>query len=108
MGMLDAGMVLVHPFVIGELALGHLRQRTVVLAALSNLPQVNVATDREVLHFIEHNALSGRGIGYVDVHLLAAVRLTAGAMLWTNDRRLSVVAVQLDLAVPVSKAPARR
>jgi predicted nucleic acid-binding protein len=108
MGMLDAGMVLVHPFVIGELALGHLRQRTVVLAALSNLPQVNVATDREVLHFIEHNALSGRGIGYVDVHLLAAVRLTAGAMLWTIDRRLSVVAAQLDLAVPVSKAPARR
>jgi predicted nucleic acid-binding protein len=107
-GMLDAGMVLAHPFVTGELALGHLRQRAVILAALLNLPQVDVATDMEVLHFIEHNALSGRGIGYVDAHLLAAVRLTAGAMLWTSDRRLGVVAAQLDMTMPVSMAPARR
>jgi predicted nucleic acid-binding protein len=106
--LLDAGTVLVHPFVIGELALGHLRQRAVILDALADLPQVSVATDTEVLHFIDRNALFGRGVGYVDVHLLASVRLTPGAMLWTSDRRLQVIAVQLDLAVPLNTAPPQK
>ena len=97
--LLDTGMVLVHPFVIGELALANLRQREVVLGALSDLPQANVATDAEVLHFIERHALFGRGVGYVDVHLLVAVRLTAGAALWTHDKRLHGVADQLGLAM---------
>jgi len=97
--LLDAGMVLAHPFVIGELALGNLRQRGIVLSALSNLPHASVATDAEVLHFIDRHALFGRGIGYVDTHLLAATRLTAGAELWTNDKRLHGVAVQLGLAM---------
>jgi hypothetical protein len=97
--LLDAGMVLVHPFVIGELALGNLRQREIVLKALADLPHASVATDAEVLHFIERHALSGRGIGYVDAHLLAAVKLTAGAELWTNDKRLHGVAVQLGWAL---------
>ncbi len=97
-GLLDAGMVLVHPFVIGELALGNLRQRAAVLTALTDLPAAGVATDAEVLHVIDRHALSGCGIGYVDAHLIAAVRLTAGTRLWTNDRRLHAVAVQLDLA----------
>jgi len=97
--LLDAGMVLAHPFVIGELALGNLRQRGIVLSALSNLPHASVATDAEVLHFIDRHALFGRGIGYVDTHLLAAARLTAGAELWTNDKRLHGVAVQLGLAM---------
>jgi predicted nucleic acid-binding protein len=96
--LLNAGMVVAHPFVIGELALGNLRQREIVLKALGDLPRAGVATDTEVLHFIERHALGGRGIGYVDAHLLAAVRLTAGAALWTNDRRLHSVAVQLGLA----------
>ena len=96
--LLDAGMVLAHPFVIGELALGNLRQREIVLQALAELPQSNVAMDAEVLHFIERHALSGRGIGYIDAHLLAAVKLTAGAKLLTNDKRLHGVAVQLGLA----------
>jgi len=90
-------MVLAHPFVIGELALGNLRQREVVLGALSDLPHASVATDVEVLHYISRYALFGRGVGYVDVHLLAAVRLTAGAELWTNDKRLHAVAAELDL-----------
>jgi predicted nucleic acid-binding protein len=97
--LLDKGMVLAHPFVIGELALGNLRQREVVLDALSDLPRASVATDVEVLHFIDRHALFGRGIGYVDAHLLAAVRLTAGAELWTKDRRLHGVAVELGLAM---------
>jgi len=102
--LLDAGMVLAHPFVIGELALGNLRQREFVLKALADLPHANVATDAEVLHFIERHALFGRGIGYTDAHLLAAVRLTAGTELWTNDKRLHGVAVQLGLAITPSRS----
>jgi predicted nucleic acid-binding protein len=96
---LDTGMVLTHPFVIGELALGNLRQREMLLSALSDLPSASIATDAEILHFIGRHALFGRGIGYVDVHLLAGVRLTAGARLWTSDMRLHGVAAQLGLAV---------
>ena len=99
--LLDAGTVLAHPFIIGELALGNLRQREIVLNALASLPHATVATDAEVLHFIERHALPGRGIGYIDAHLLAAAKLTAAAALWTNDKRLHSVAVQLGLA-PVS------
>ena len=97
--LLDTGMVLAHPFVIGELALGNLRQRETVLNALSDLPHASTATDVEVLHFIERHGLFGRGIGYVDAHLLAAVQLTAAAQLWTKDKRLHSVAVQLRLAI---------
>ena len=97
-GQLDSGMVLVHPFVIGELALGNLKQRELVLNLLANLPQAAVATDAEVLKFVERHALFERGIGYVDVHLLAAVQLTAAAVLWTHDKRLHDVAVQLGSA----------
>jgi len=105
--LLDAGMVLAHPFVIGELALGNLRQREIVLNALTDLPHASVATDAEVFHFIERRALFGRGIGYVDAHLLAAVQLTAGTELWTNDKTLHGVAVQLGLpiALPGSHRP---
>ncbi len=102
--LLDAGMVLAHPFVIGELALGNLRQREIVLKALADLPQARVAMDAEVLHFIERHALSGRGIGYIDAHLLAAVKLTAGAELWTNDKRLHGVALQLRLAITLPRS----
>jgi predicted nucleic acid-binding protein len=98
-GLLDAGMILVHPFVIGELALSNMGRRETVLSALSDLPRAIVATDAEVMHFIDHHTLFGRGVGYIDIHLLAGVRLTAGAQLWTRDKRLHGVAVQLGLAV---------
>lgn len=97
--MLDTGAVLAHPFVIGELALGNLRQRQVVLDALSDLPRAAVATDAEVLHFIDRHRLAGRGVGYVDAHLLAAARLTPGALLWTGDRRLHGLAARMGLAI---------
>lgn len=99
-GLLEAGAVLAHPHVIGELALGHLSQREAVLEALFDLPQAEVATDAEVLHFIRQHALFGQGIGYVDAHLLAATRLSAGARLWTRDKRLLAVAERLRLATP--------
>ena len=97
-GLLDAGEVLGHPFVLGELALGSLRQRELVLTALGDLPQANVATDAEALTFIERERLYGFGIGYVDAHLLAAIPLTPGASLWTRDRRLHEAAVRLGVA----------
>ena len=77
--LLDNGGVLGHPFVTGELALGNLRQSGLVLSALRELPQATVATDAEMPHFIDRRTLLGLGIGYVDAHLLAAVRLTEGA-----------------------------
>jgi len=70
-----------------------------VLADLSDLPEVVVATDAEVLSFIDRHSLFGRGVGHIDAHLLAAARLTAGAKLWTTDRRLHEVADVLGLAL---------
>lgn len=96
--LLEAALVLAHPFVIGELALGRLRQREALLSALQNLPRATAATDTEVLTFIDLHGLAGRGIGCVDAHLLAAARLTAGALLWTRDRRLAQIAEELGLA----------
>lgn len=97
-GLLDHAEVLVHPFVLGEIALGHLRQRAFVLSMLDDLPRAAVATEQEVLDFIDRHALFGYGIGYVDAHLLAAVRLSAAAGLWTRDKRLHKAAAQLGLA----------
>jgi predicted nucleic acid-binding protein len=99
--LLDAGKVLTHPLVFGEPALGSLRNRDAAMSCPSHLPSSAVATDSEVLSFIDRNALFGRGIGYADVHLLAAARLTAG----TNDKRLGAVAEALGLA---SLEPTRR
>jgi len=96
-GLLEAGNVLAHPFVIGELALGNIPRRDLVLRALHDLPQASVATDREVLHLVDQHLLFGLGIGYLDAHLLAAVLLTAGAGLWTRDRRLERAADRLGL-----------
>jgi predicted nucleic acid-binding protein len=93
-GLLNQGRVLMHPFVLGELTLVNFRQRN-VLNALRTLPPAVVATDGEVLDFIERNALFGLGIGYIDTHLLAAVRLTQGASLLTRDNRLATVAERL-------------
>ena len=99
---LDNGRILGHPFVLGELALGNLRQRDDILRGLRRLPQATSASHLEVLRFIDREALYGRGIGYVDAHLLAAARLTAGSKLWTRDRRLQAVAGQLGLAAALS------
>lgn len=97
--LLNAGRVLTHRFVIGELALGNLQNRNTVLSALQNLPQVIAASDDEVFHFIESNVLFGTGIGYIDAHLLAAVRLSPGALLWTRDKRLLAESARLGVCV---------
>lgn len=95
---LNEGLVFTHPFVIGELACGNLANRREVLALLGNLPQVPVATHAELLTFIDTWSLAGRGIGYVDAHLLASSMLSEGVRLWTHDRRLARVATQLRVA----------
>lgn len=95
---LDRAAVLVHPFVIGEIACGSLRDRATVLALLQDLPMAAVASADEALVFIDRHRLYGLGIGYVDVHLLAAVALTQGATLWTRDKRLRAVAQALGCA----------
>ena len=87
--------VATHPFVIGEIACAEIKRRQEVLALLSTLPSSTVATDEEALRFIEHHRLMRKGIGYIDAHLLASVMLTNGATLWTRDKRLSVIAAQL-------------
>ena len=101
--LLQDGYVLAHPWVIGELALGQLSQRTEILGLLHNLPQANVATDAEVLKLIDSRHLFGLGIGYVDAQLLAATMLTAGAGLWTRDKRLAAVAAEFGLTNPAPK-----
>lgn len=95
--LLQDGQVLAHPCVIGELALGQLSRRSEILGLLRNLPHAKAATDAEVVNLIENQQLFGLGIGYVDAHLLAATMLTTGARLWTQDKRLAAVAVQLGL-----------
>jgi hypothetical protein len=86
-----------HPFIIGELACGRLRQRQAILALLANLPQLPVAEHEEVLAFVERHQLMGSRIGWVDAHLLAAARLT-GIPLWTRDKGLRTVARRLGVA----------
>lgn len=100
--LLDATQVLSHPFIVGELALGDLRQGDLILKTLQDLPRAIVASPEEVLHFIETSALAGSGIGYVDAHLLAATQLTADAVLWTRDKQLLNVAERLGLAASPS------
>lgn len=95
--LLNRSQVLVHPFVLGELACGNLANRDEVLGLLKDLPRSPVATDNEVLIYIEQQTLMGRGIGYMDAHLLAAVALEGTARLWTRDKRLHAVADALSL-----------
>ncbi|MBO1909298.1 type II toxin-antitoxin system VapC family toxin [Microvirga sp. 3-52] len=100
--LLGKGQILSHSFVTGELALGSLRQRRTVLEALRDLPQATVASDDEVMMLIEREYLYGLGIGFVDAHLVAAVRLTPGALLWTRDRRLRQAATRLGLSADLT------
>lgn len=96
--LLDDGAIAGHPFVLGEIALGNLRQRKLILQLLADLPAAIQAADDEVLRVIEAHELAGEGIGYVDAHLIASTLLTPDARLWTRDKRLKAVATRLALA----------
>ncbi|HHJ38951.1 MAG: ribonuclease [Methylothermaceae bacteria B42] len=95
--LLNRAQVLIHPWVIGELACGHLKNRKIILRLLEALPQATLPSHEEAMFFLEQNNLMGRGIGYIDLHLLAATTLTNHARLWTLDRRLALVAGDLRL-----------
>ncbi len=94
---LAARMVEMHPMVLGELALGMVPNRRSTLEELGVLPYAPVAGYDEVFTLIESRSLHGRGVGYVDAHLIASC-LISGATLWTHDRRLNAVAVELGVA----------
>ena len=99
--MLKAELVSMHPWVIGELVCGNLADRANVLYLLSSLPRAVIATDDEVLFFIDKHGISGKGIGYLDMHLLAAAAL-GSLHIWTRDRRLYQVASSLGLDAPAT------
>jgi len=94
--LLDAEVVC-HSFIIGELACGNIRNRKEILRLLRSLPLVPILDSEECLFFIERNRLMGTGAGFVDVHLLASARLS-GIPLWTSDKKLKSLAIQLNLA----------
>jgi hypothetical protein len=95
--LLDRGDVVMHPFVVGELLLGHVPRIAEMIEDLGRLPKAIVAGTDEVLEFISRRKLPGSGIGYVDAHLLAAAALTPEAALWTRDKRLLAAARLLAL-----------
>ncbi len=92
--LLNKGEVACHPFIIGELACGNLKKRTAILSLLHDLPLVSTAEHEEVLEFIERHRLMVKGLGYIDIHLLASAMLS-GLSIWTLDRRLERVADML-------------
>jgi len=94
---LSRGLVLMHPFVAGELACGNLKNRAAVLSDLHALPPATSASDGEVLQFVEDRRLWGRGLGWIDVHLLASAILS-GCGFWTLDPRLARAARELGLS----------
>ena len=94
---LNNGSVSCHPFVVGELACGNLGNRSEILMLLQALPSTPVAEPAEILDFIENNSLAGRGLGYVDISLLASAML-GNVVLWTFDRRLNEVATELGVS----------
>jgi len=89
--------VMCHPFILGELACGNLKNRSEIVSLLQALPMTPTIEFDEFLFFVERNQLMGKGVGFVDVHLLASAQL-AGVKLWTADKRLKSAADQLKLA----------
>lgn len=95
-GILEDGDVAIHPFVVGELACGNLKNRSEILALLHALPEAPCAADDEVLFFIERHSLAGKGLGLIDAHLLASSRM-GEIPIWTKDKRLRSAAETLGM-----------
>jgi predicted nucleic acid-binding protein len=96
--LLREGRVAMHAMLIGELACGNLKDRAAIVEDWQALPRLESVSDEAAMEFIEENQLMGRGIGFVDVHLLAAVVEHRGARMWTRDKRLARIAAELRLA----------
>jgi len=97
-GLLEQNRALMHPMVLGELACGRLRNRRQLLQLWQGMEFLQAVNHAEALYFIEQHELMGKGIGYVDVHLLASVSLVAGVKLWTRDKRLAQIANDMGYA----------
>jgi predicted nucleic acid-binding protein len=97
--LLNAGQIMMHPFVIAEISLGSLRDRCKTLAMMENLLQTDIAQLSEVRQMIEANALYSKGIGLIDAHLVASCLLNPGIRLWTRDVRLEAVARALGVSI---------
>ena len=95
--LLNEGEVVTHPFIIGELACGSLRNREEILRLFKELPLLPVLELDEYLHFIDHNRITRFGVGFVDIHLIASVRLSSD-FLWTFDKKLTMLAKKIKLA----------
>lgn len=96
--LLEAGLVIFHPYVVLELACGTPPKRREIITMLGDLEAAPVATCEELLHFIDIRQLQGRGCGMVDVALLASALIREGTLLWTLDKRLHVLATELKCA----------
>ena len=93
--ILQKGEVCIHPFIVGEIACGNFTNRIEIIDLLKALPEVFAASDDEVLQFIENQHLYGKGLGYIDIHLLASAFINK-VKLWTKDKRLSAVYAELN------------
>ena len=95
--LLDDEQVLCHPFIIGELACGNLRNRKEILSLLASLPEARMVEHQEALHLLSEARLFGRGLGWIDIHLLTSARVT-GCLLWTLDLSLRRAAASLKVS----------
>lgn len=103
--LLKQNQVLIHPMILGELACGCLHNRVQILSLLKNLPHIPNASHDEALYCLEKNKLMGKGIGFIDLHLLASTLLAQNALLWTRDRRLSELSQLLNVCWQPSPSP---
>jgi predicted nucleic acid-binding protein len=99
--LLNQGLAAIHPFVVGELACGNLRNRNEIMDLLCGLPTATKADDEEILQFISRQKLHGKGLGFIDVHLLAACRIDR-TRLWTRDKRLLAAAASVQVSALTS------
>lgn len=95
--LLERGQIVIHPWIVGELALGNLRNRDFTIDLLNGLPHVSIVDHQFLLNLISQERLHGLGVGYVDLQLMAAVRDTPDTLLWTRDRRLDGIAARLGM-----------
>jgi predicted nucleic acid-binding protein len=95
--LLLEGGVLIHPFIIGEIACGSLKNRKATISLLQSLPTIETCSDEEVLHLLEKHRLYAKGVGWVDLHLLAS-SIISNKQLWTLDNKLNILAKQFFVA----------
>jgi hypothetical protein len=96
---LSRGQIVMHPFIVAEIALGSLHNRRKILDEMESLLEVKVAQLHEVRHMIEAHSLYSKGIGLTDAHLIASCLMTPGTQLWTRDSNMEKVAKALGILV---------